>query len=63
MLPGGQAQGRNCFIIPVTSGLAVVPGASVPNYSATKAALHSFSMSLRVQLEGSSVHVLEVIPP
>lgn len=58
-----QAHSRPCFIIPVTSALSIVPGAAVPNYSATKAALHSFSLSLRVQLQGTDVHVLEVIPP
>jgi len=57
------AQGRPCIIVPVTSGLAIVPGAWIPNYSACKAALHSFSTSLRVQLEGTNVHVMEIIPP
>ncbi|KAF8898528.1 hypothetical protein BD779DRAFT_1484401 [Infundibulicybe gibba] len=57
------AQGRPCFIIPVTSGLGIVPAPWVPNYSATKAALHSFGFSLRGQLEGTNVHVMEIIPP
>ena len=50
-------------IINVTSILAIVPKESAPVYSATKAALRSFSRTLRWQLEGTSVRVLEVIPP
>ncbi|KAK0196333.1 hypothetical protein F5146DRAFT_323277 [Armillaria mellea] len=57
------AQGRNCSVIIVTSGLSMVPAAWVPNYSATKAALHSFSMSLRAQMSGTNINVVEVIPP
>ena len=47
----------------VTSGLSFVPLANVPVYSATKAALHSFTLSLRHQLSDSSVEVIEVVPP
>ncbi|GAB3499750.1 SDR family oxidoreductase [Spirosoma knui] len=50
-------------IINVTSGLAFVPGAFAPIYSATKAALHSFTMSLRHQLSGTSIEVIELVPP
>jgi uncharacterized oxidoreductase len=50
-------------IINVTSGLAFTPMAIAPIYSATKAALHSFSMSIRHQLSDTSVRVIEVAPP
>ena len=50
-------------VINVTSGLAFVPIAAMPIYCATKAALHSFTVSLRHQLKNSPVKVFEVIPP
>ncbi|PTM42230.1 SDR family oxidoreductase [Bosea sp. 124] len=50
-------------ILTVSSGLAFVPLAVTPTYSATKAALHSWSMSLRHQLKGSSTQVVEIAPP
>lgn len=46
-----------------TSGLALVPIARCPNYNATKAALHQFILSIRRQLQGSSVKVIELFPP
>jgi uncharacterized oxidoreductase len=50
-------------IMTVSSGLASVPLPVTPTYNATKAAIHSFSESLRVQLAGTSVKVVELVPP
>ncbi|MFI5362147.1 MAG: SDR family oxidoreductase [Elusimicrobiota bacterium] len=50
-------------IVNVTSGLAFVPLPISPVYCATKAGLHSFSLSLRVQLKNTKVKVFEVAPP
>lgn len=47
----------------VTSGLSFAPIAGVPVYCATKAALHSFTLSLRHQLAGTRIEVVELIPP
>ena len=49
-------------IVNVTSGLAFVPFPKAPTYSATKAAMHSYSVALRIQLEGK-VEVIELAPP
>lgn len=50
-------------IVNVTSGLAFVPMPFKPIYCATKAALHSYTQSLRVQLEHTGVKVFELAPP
>ena len=51
------------LIVNVTSGLAFVPFPAAPIYSASKAALRSYTQSLRMQLRGSNVTVVELAPP
>jgi uncharacterized oxidoreductase len=50
-------------VMTVSSGLAFVPLATTPTYCATKAAIHSYTQSLRYQLRDTAVQVLELIPP
>jgi len=50
-------------IVNVTSGLAFMVAPPVAVYSATKAGLHSFTMSLRAQVSESGIEVVEIVPP
>ena len=50
-------------IVTVSSGLAFLPFAVAPTYCATKAAIHSYSETLRYQLKDTPVQVLELVPP
>ena len=51
------------LIVNVSSGLAFIPMPASPVYCATKAAMHSFTQSLRAQLQGTQVSVVELAPP
>ncbi len=62
LLPLLLAQPR-AAVVTVSSGLAFLPLAMAPTYCATKAAIHSYTQSLRYQLRDTSVQVLELIPP
>lgn len=63
LLPDMLQNAEPAAIVNVTSGGAFVPQPFAPGYSAAKAALHSFTMKLRHALAGTTVRVIEVIPP
>jgi uncharacterized oxidoreductase len=62
LLPHLAKQPR-ATIMNVSSGLGFLPMVITPTYCATKAAIHSYTLSLRHQLRKSNVEVLELIPP
>lgn len=62
LLPLLQKQSHST-IMNVSSGLAFLPLAITPTYCATKAAIHSYTESLRYQLQSTSIGVIELIPP
>ncbi|GEP50149.1 oxidoreductase [Flavobacterium noncentrifugens] len=54
---------KESAIVNVSSIVALVPGKSLPTYSASKAALHSYTKTLRLSLANTSVKVFELMPP
>lgn len=62
-IPYFLQRNSDCAIMNVTSGLAFIPLKIVPIYCATKAALHTFSISLRSQLAKTNIRVFEMAPP
>jgi len=56
-------QQAHATIVTVSSGLAFMPLALTPTYCATKAAIHSWTQSLRYQLRNTHIEVLELVPP
>lgn len=50
-------------VLTVSSGLAFVPMVLTPTYSATKSAIHAYSVALREQLKETPVEVIEIVPP
>ena len=62
LLPQLQSRPQSA-ILTVSSGLAFVPMAATATYCATKAAIHSYSLSLRRQLAGTTTEVIEIVPP
>ena len=56
-------QAPEAMIVNVTSGLSYAPFPAAPIYSATKAAMHSFTQALRAQLGRTHVRVVEILPP
>ena len=62
LLPHLRRQAQ-AAVVNVTSGLAFVPRADTPTYSATKAAMHSWTQSMRHLLRGTPVQMIELVPP
>lgn len=50
-------------VITVTSGIAFLPFPPMPTYAASKAGVHAYTEALRVQLDGTGVEVVELVPP
>jgi uncharacterized oxidoreductase len=62
LLPHLEKQPR-AAVMNVSSGLAFLPLTLTPTYCATKAAIHSYTLSLRYQLKATNIEVLELVPP
>lgn len=63
LVPHLLAHGRPSVLVNVTSGGAFIPQPFAPLYSASKAALHSYTMNLRHALKSTPVRVVELMPP
>jgi uncharacterized oxidoreductase len=63
LMAGHLASKKESALINITSGLAFTPMAFAPVYCATKAAMHSLTLSLRYQLKNTPIKVFEIIPP
>jgi len=61
-LPYLQSKNSDSCLMYTTSGLAMVPVATAPNYCASKAAMHHFILCLREQLKRTHIKVVELIP-
>ena len=53
---------KGCAVVNVSSGLFIAPKKSASVYCATKSAIHTFSQTLRYQLESTSIKVFEIVP-
>lgn len=62
LLPVLRGRGE-AMIVNVTSGLALAPNSGSPVYCASKAGLRSYTMSIRAQLKGTGIKVVEALPP
>ena len=62
LLPHLKKQ-NEALIVNVSSGLALIPFTISPIYSAAKAGLHAYTRCLRAQMKGTSVRVIELLPP
>jgi len=63
LIPALLKSGRPSMIANVSSGGAFIPQVFAPVYSACKAAIHSYTMTLREALKDTSCRVVEIIPP
>jgi uncharacterized oxidoreductase len=63
LLAGHLAGRPGAAIVNISSGLAFSPLAEVGLYSATKAAVHSLTLTMRHQLKGMGIRVIEIAPP
>jgi uncharacterized oxidoreductase len=63
LLIGHLMERPSAAVVNVSSGLGFMPMQATPIYSATKAAVHVYTLVLRQQLKDTSVRVVEIVPP